>query len=116
MSRKRYDDNPLAFVDESPIHGRGLFARKAIAVDTLIGEYEGPTTLTNGMHVLWIWSEERERWEGIDGKNEMRFLNHSDTPNADWWGCELYAIKPIAAGEEITFDYGWGEDDEEEDT
>lgn len=113
MSDKRYDNNPLAFVDESPIHGRGLFARKPIAVDALIGEYQGPTTLKNGMHVLWIWSEKRKRWEGIDGKNEMRFLNHSDAPNADWWGTELYAIKPIAAGEEITFDYGWGDDDEE---
>ncbi len=112
MSRQKYDDNPLAYVASSPIHGRGLFARRRIARDQFIGSYEGPATQRNGMHVLWVWNEERQRWEGINGNNEMRFLNHSSTPNAEWWGTDLYAIRPIARDEEITFDYGW---DEEED-
>ena len=107
-----YDDNPLAYVAGSPIHGRGLFARREIEVDEYIGSYRGRATQTNGMHVRWIWNEARDRWEGIDGKNEMRFLNHSDTPNADWWGEDLYAICPIAADEEITFDYGWNDEEE----
>ena len=40
----KYDNNPLAYVAESPIHGRGLFARKKIKAETLIGIYEGPAT------------------------------------------------------------------------
>lgn len=109
MGRK-YDSNPLAYVAESPIHGRGLFARADIPRDEYIGTYEGQTARRNGTHVLWLWNEERSRWEGIDGKNEMRFLNHSDAPNADWWGDELYAIRDIARDDEITFDYGWNDD------
>jgi uncharacterized protein len=111
MKNKRYDDNPKAYVAESPIHGRGLFARDDIECDEYLGTYEGPATQDDGMHVLWLWNEESERWEGIDGQNEMRFLNHSSDPNADWWGTELYAIRDIAADEEITFDYGWDEEE-----
>jgi len=111
MSKRKYDDNPIAYVARSPIHGRGLFARKRIEPDEYIGTYEGPNTDKNGMHVLWLWNEDNEQWEGIDGRNEMRFLNHSSRPNADWWGDELYALKPIATDEEITFDYGWDEEE-----
>lgn len=107
-----YDTNPLAYVGDSPIHGRGLFARRRIRVDDYIGTYEGPATRTDGMHVLWLYDEDTEQWEGINGKNEMRFLNHSPDPNAEWWDDELYAIRDIEPGEEITFDYGedWAEE------
>lgn len=111
MNRKKYDDNPRAYVAHSSIHGRGLFARKPIARNEYIGTYEGHATQSDGMHVLWLWNEQSERWEGINGRNEMRFLNHSNQPNADWWGNDLYAIRNIAADEEITFDYGWDEED-----
>lgn len=102
----KYDDNPLAYVASSSIHGKGLFARKKIRADTFIGIYEGPATQRDGMHVLWVWNEDSERWEGINGKNEMRFVNHSCEPNADWWGNELYALRDIPRDEEITFHYG----------
>ncbi len=103
---KKYDTNPLAYVAQSPIHGKGLFARTDIDENIWIGTYEGLATHKDGMHVLWLWNEDTQRWEGINGKNEMRFLNHSAEPNADWWGEELYSIRPIAMDEEITFDYG----------
>ena len=111
--KQHYNDNPLAYVGESTIHGRGLFARKKIKAEDYIGTYEGPATQKDGMHVLWLWNEETERWEGINGKNEMRFLNHSGQPNADWWDDELYALRTIKKGEEITFDYGedWADAD-----
>ena len=102
----RYDDNPLAYVADSPIHGKGLFARVDIPADTYVGTYEGPASDRDGMHVLWVWNDETDDWEGIDGKNEMRFLNHSSDPNADWWGDELYTTRAIARDEEITFHYG----------
>lgn len=103
---KQYNSNPLAYVDASPIHGKGLFARVDIPEETFIGTYSGPATDVDGMHVLWLYNEETGEWEGIDGKNEMRFLNHSADPNAEWWDNELYSIRHIARGEEITFHYG----------
>jgi len=108
--KKSYNNNPLAQVSRSSIHGRGLFARVDIQTDELIGEYAGKATQTNGMHVLWIWNEQTDQWEGVNGDNEMRFLNHSNQPNAEFYGTELYALRKIAAGEEITFDYQWDED------
>lgn len=111
MTRRKYNGNPKAYVADSPIHGRGLFARRQIEADDYIGTYEGPATQADGMHVLWLWNDDRERWEGIDGNNEMRFLNHDSEPNADWWGDELYALRTIAVDEEITFDYGWDEEE-----
>ncbi len=108
-----YNDNPLAYVADSPIHGRGLFARRPIARDEYIGTYSGEATQRDGMHVLWLWNEQTERWEGIDGMNEMRFLNHASEPNAEWWGEDLYATRDIASDEEITFDYGWDDDQDE---
>ncbi len=102
---KKYDTNPLAVVSESPIHGRGLFARMKIEPDTLIGEYVGAATQTDDMHVLWVWNEQSNTWEGLNGNNEMRFLNHSNKPNAEFCGTELYALRDISTGEEITFDY-----------
>ncbi len=105
----RYDNNPNAYVGKSPIHGRGLFARDTIGEGAYIGTYEGQPTENDGMHVLWLLDEELDQWEGIDGKNEMRFLNHSDKPNADFWNADLYALRKIDKDEEITFDYNWEE-------
>ncbi|GAB4183528.1 MAG: hypothetical protein Tsb002_05750 [Wenzhouxiangellaceae bacterium] len=112
-TQSKYDDNPLAYVAASPIHGRGLFARKVIKKGEYIGTYEGRPSKKNGMHVLWVWDEEAERWDGIDGKNEMRFANHADEPNAEFWGDEMYALKKIRKDEEITFDYQWDKDEDE---
>jgi len=104
-----YDNNPAVYVAKSPIHGRGLFARRRIRRDDYIGTYEGTRTQRNGMHVLWVWDEATQNWVGVNGRNEMRFLNHSDNPNAEFWGDELYALRIIKPDEEITFDYGWDE-------
>nr|WP_242470281.1 SET domain-containing protein [Allochromatium vinosum] len=38
----------------------------------------------------------------------LRWLNHSDDPNAEFDGFELYARRTIAVGSEITIDYGAG--------
>ncbi len=103
----KYNNNPLVYVARSKIHGRGLFARKTIAAETLIGEIEYKPTQKNGMHVLWIWDEATKTWAGHDIRNELRFANHSNQPNSEFWDTELYALKNIAADEEITFDYQW---------
>ncbi len=105
----KYNNNPTAYVSTSPIHGRGLFARDNIKEGDYIGTYEGKPTNADGMHVLWLLDEELDQWDGIDGSNEMRFLNHSGNPNADFWDADLYALRNIIKDEEITFDYKWEE-------
>lgn len=104
-----YDTNCLCYVADSPVHGRGLFARHDILKDTWIGHYDGAQTMENGMHVLWVEAgddDTGEEWIGYDGDNELRFLNHSTNPNGEMDGLDLYAIRDIRAGEELTFDYG----------
>jgi uncharacterized protein len=98
--------------------GLGLFATKAIARGALIVNYRGPRIPTAEAH-------ERERRFGakymfelnrtwtIDGSprcNLGRYANHSCRPNAEpvtrKGRVVLVALRPILAGEEITFDYG----------
>ena len=90
----------------SVIHGKGLFASRHFSGGQLIGVYEGETVTEDGMHVLWV-EEDDGQWTGHNGNNQLRYMNHSNDPNAEMDGVECYAARPIAAGEEITIDYGW---------
>jgi uncharacterized protein len=102
------DDKELKqyyLVRKSGIHGKGLFARVAIEEGEYMGTYHGPEVDENGMHVLWVEDDDGE-WRGRDGKNLLRYLNHSSTPHAAFDGFDLYAATPIAPGTEITIDYG----------
>lgn len=101
--------NPLVYVARSTIHGRGLFAAEPLAAGQLIGIYEGREVTEDGPHVLWIEGDKKDSWTGYDGKNEMRFMNHSDAPTAEMDGLNCYALDKIAPGTEITIDYGWNE-------
>jgi len=92
-------------VKQSPIHGLGVFARRAFEADSFIGNYEGERTVVNGMYVLWVEYDHGEI-AGIDGKNELRYLNHARPANACFRGHSLFALVDIPAGSEITFDYG----------
>ncbi len=94
-----------SYADKSPIHGKGLFAKKQIRKGTRIGTYEGPRAKRDDTYVLWVQND-NGRWVGIDGKNDLRYLNHSSKPNAEFEADELYAIRTIRKDEEITFDYG----------
>jgi len=98
LTKRRY------VVRESPIHGKGLFAAIPYRRGTRIGIYKGRRTRRDGPYVLWI--EEERRAVGIDGRNDLRYVNHSSRPNAVFYGEVLVALRAIAAGEEITFHYG----------
>ena len=100
----------LVYVADSTIHGRGAFAQQTINKNQYIGRYSGPRAKRNGKYVLWITEEDGTEY-GIRGQNRLRYLNHSFKPNAYFEGEDLYALKRIRAGEEITFDYGWDKDD-----
>lgn len=97
----------LVYRATSPIHGFGCFARLPIAAGSHIGSYQGPPAQRDGTYVLWA-STDGVNWSGRSGRNLLRWLNHSDTPNSAFDGFELYALRDIAAGEEITFDYTAG--------
>ena len=91
----------LFYVDDSPIHGKGLFARCYIGAGELIGVLDGVLTSTDGEHVLWINED-----NGFHVKCDLRYINHSDEPNAVYFDTlEVCALTDIAPGEEITHDY-----------
>ena len=96
---------PKLVVRNSPIHGKGLFAVSRIRRDTKLGTYVGTLTQQNGPHVLWLEDADGNPY-GIDGTNDLRFVNHSNEPNAVFLDDELYALRNIQPGAEITFDYG----------
>jgi SET domain-containing protein len=95
----------LVYKAPSAIHGTGLFAKVEIKKGQFIGTYEGPYAKRDGTYVLWVF-EEGKAPMGRSGRNLLRYLNHQDEGNAEFDGFDLYAIREIAAGEEITFDYG----------
>jgi len=104
-------------VRRSGVHGRGVYATKAIPKGTRIIEY-------TGKRVLWESipedSEDRRTFffglqngkDVIDptiGGNEARWINHSCEPN-----CEaieensrifIYALRDLRPGEELFYDY-----------
>jgi SET domain-containing protein len=101
----------LTYVNDSGIHGKGLFAKVPIEKGTYLGEYLGPVAKKNGSHVLWVYDDDGV--VGRSGKNKMRYLNHSQKSSAEFDGFELFATRKIKTGEEITINYGedWVDDD-----
>jgi SET domain-containing protein len=102
---RKIDYNKMFYVDDSAIHGKGLFARTKLKKGKCLGTYDGPKTKNNAMHVLWV-EEEEGKWIGRDGKNILRYLNHSNKPCAEFDGFDLYVMRDIKKDEEVTFDYG----------
>ncbi len=97
----------LVYASVSPIHGRGLFARRAIAAGEYIGTYWGRKARRNGRYVLWVSNAAlASGYEGCSGRNLLRYLNHALLPNAAFDGFDLYACNLIAVDQEITIDYG----------
>ena len=107
--RRGHAPNQLArglYTMPSPIHGQGCFARIRFEVGAYIGTFEGPEVEQDGPHVLWLYDAEADVLIGRRGDNLLRWLNHSDQPNAEFDGFDLHARRAIAADEEITIDYG----------
>jgi SET domain-containing protein len=106
----------------SAIHGLGGFASKIIPSGTRIIEYVGENISKSeavrrcaaGNEYIFSLSET----EDLDGNvtwNPARLLNHSCSPNCEVEIAEgriwLVSIREIAAGEEITFNYGYDLED-----
>jgi SET domain-containing protein len=102
----------------SPIHGMGGFARRGFARGERVVEYTGEKiskaeSLRRCEAGNWfIFSLDDEfDLDGNTGGNPARWLNHSCAPNceAEFSGGRIWitALRDIAAGEEITFNYGY---------
>ena len=104
-------------VARSPLTGRGLFATRPIRRRAKIGEFEGEVIgirearrRAKGRDIVAIVELERHALDATDSPRGFRFINHSCEPNT-FMRCtpsraEFYALRDIAAGEELTVDYG----------
>lgn len=112
----------------SAIHGRGVFARRAIPDGTRILEYTGERITKPEAARREVQRLERQRrgsddsvyifvlnrrhdLDGRNGRSVAKFINHSCAPNCRselirgriW----IVARRDITGGEELTFDYGF---------
>ncbi len=131
MAMWKRAQSDLCEVRGSEIHGRGVYATRAIPKETKIIEYVGELidkneserrgvsqhakSLKTGDAAVYIFTLTK-RYD-IDGNvpwNTARLINHSCSPNCEAWihGRKIFihSLVPIKAGEELTFDYGFDVD------
>lgn len=121
-TRSTTNANDAVEIRHSTIHGTGGFARRAIAKDEHVIDYVGEKITkaeslkrceANNEYIFTL-DEEFD----LDGKvdwNPARFINHSCNPNCEAQLEEgrisIIALKDIASGEELTFNYGYDLED-----
>ena len=104
-------------IRSSPINGAGCYTTAPIKNHTRILEYDGPRISKEAADLLYETRDVTYLFglgDGatvIDGHSMAMFLNHSCDPNCETdedvaagriW---IYAIRNIAAGEELVYDY-----------
>ena len=102
---------------KSQVQGLGVYAKQKIRSHHFIARFTGTIkSLIKGWQAMHCLSVQRQddMWITIKpGKNNpLRYLNHSNQPNAVFHNNrrgELYALRDIVEGEEITIDYNWVE-------
>lgn len=99
--------HPALAARPSPIHGTGLFAREALPAGTILWRFSPATSrrFRPGEDPLWTAFQDPSGglWICTD---DARFWNHSCEPNAAPRNDLDVALRPLAAGEEVTYDYG----------
>lgn len=120
---------PLIRVRRSKIHGSGVFALHPIPRGTRIVEYVGERVShaeadrryegrpANDAHTFLFIVDDRTVVDAGVGGNEARFINHSCKPNCETevtrgriW---VRARRRILPGEELSYDYCIGRDDDD---
>jgi len=130
MKTELSTDRPTVEVRESAIQGRGVYATADIRKNTWIMEYTGERISHDeadmryddesmARHHTFLFIVDAETCiDAASGGNEARFINHSCDPNCEAvlsvddkeiWIC---AVREIAQGEELTYDYGYVIDEE----
>lgn len=126
--------NSMAFeIRDSAVAGKGAFALRPIAKGERIVEYLGERISheeadrryddeSMDVHHTFLFTvSSRTVIDASQGGNEARYINHSCAPNCeaeiDRGRVFIHAIRVIAAGEELCYDYGYprsGDETEED--
>jgi SET domain-containing protein len=109
-------------VRRSGVHGRGVFALCELEPGATIVEYRGqliswqeaqdrhPHDPSQPQHTFYFSLDDGRVIDANYGGNSARWINHSCDPNcmADEENGRVWirALRPIAAGEELNYDYG----------
>lgn len=105
-------------VRPSTIDGQGAFAAEAIPARRKIGEIRGESIsvaearlrATRSERIMIVELSAQRAIDFTRSADPMRYTNHSCAPNARLdirqGRVEFYALRAIAAGDEITVDYG----------
>jgi len=109
---------PVYQIGSSSIDGLGLFAQRDISGGQVVLEYSGERIsktesiqrCAQGNPFIFYLNEQFDL-DGNVESNPARFLNHSCSPNCAVERVEgrlvVVAQRAIAAGEELTFNYGY---------
>ena len=108
-------------VRRSGIHGRGVFARRAIREDETVCEYKGeiisetevarryPEDMHGLNHTFIFGVAHDHNIDGGSRGNIARWINHSCAPNCDTFEKDkrifVRAARDIRPGEELSYDY-----------
>lgn len=125
---------PWHVVQRSPLHGNGVFAARDIPAGTRIIEYTGtlitpeeadekhPANPDDPFHTFYFSLSCGKVIDGAQNGNDARWINHSCDPNCETEENEdgtrvfVNALRDIAKGEELFYDYGLILDEEITDT
>src|SRR5215472_1699884 len=102
-------------IRSSSLHGAGVYTTSFVAEGTRILEYTGPRVrakqtdgLYAGCEVTYLYGLDDGKTV-IDGFGMAAFVNHSCQPNCETDQIDnrvwIIALRDIAAGEELTYDY-----------
>ena len=108
-------------VRRSPVHGRGVFATRALAPGELICEYLGeriawdeavlrhPRDPAHPDHTFYFDVGDGTVIDGAVGGNSARWINHACSPNCEAEDRDgrifIRTVHPVPAGEELSIDY-----------
>jgi hypothetical protein len=111
---------PYHIVRHSKIHGKGVFARRAIRKGAKIIEYTGKiisneeadeigiNDMDGHLHTMFFTVDDKRVIDGREG-GDARFINHSCAPNCETVqeGDRIFikALRNIPEGEELSYDY-----------
>jgi len=109
-------------VRRSGIHGKGVFALKALSKGEVVIEYTGeviswrealrrhPHDPKDPNHTFYFHIDDRNVIDAKYGGNAARWINHACSPNCEADEVQgrifIKALRKIAAGEELFYDYG----------
>jgi hypothetical protein len=113
----------LAIIRSSRIHAAGVFATQAIKKHKRILEYDGPRLSKEEADAVYEGRDDTYLFgvgdgsQVIDGHSMAMFVNHSCDPNCETVEYDghvwIEAMRDIAAGEELTYDYYLYDGDDE---